>query len=31
MTPVGVNRGPHPQMLKLHPIYIEFEHNTKDG
>ena len=20
MTPVGVNRGPHPQVLKLHPI-----------
>ena len=19
MTPVGVNRGPHPQVLKLHP------------
>ena len=28
MTPVGVNRGPHPQVLKLHPI--EFEHNTKE-
>ena len=19
MTPVGINRGPHPQVLKLHP------------
>ena len=24
----SVNRGPHPQVLKLHPI--EFEHNTKE-
>ena len=23
MTPVGVNRGPHPQVLKLHPTLLE--------
>ena len=28
MTPVGVNRGPHPRVLNLHPI--DFEHNTKE-
>ena len=27
MTPVGVNRGPQPQVLKLHP---RVEHNTKE-
>ena len=27
MTPVGVNRGPHPQVLKY---TLEFEHNAKE-
>ena len=32
MTPVGVNRGPHPQVLKLHPNMMNKKlHTVKTG